>query len=422
MSNKLVATALVATLAAAAGSSAADDLGPDTARLLTTMYQDTRRDCGDATRPAYLCSGVMLRATTPSTAYTFYSVSPRAREIGGVSASYLRRDAKYQYLAFGMTSGFVFDLASDAAGASPSGPQARCAFPTDGVTDARAGGGCGDYQRNDNVAKVVEGDCARIGVVTAEQWMDRYFTRSGSYRPESGMYCAFDVRSGMPGAAEAFYQNLRADGMLAARGLKFNGSQFQENELILEPWAIDVPRSPRVLAAFYVGGNGLAGARLNQVQWYQATKQVLPAIRLTLPANAQQDATFAYESGQQAILPLAEAGSCDRYVESATWLNRYDAGFAKRIWSLEVVPTACGRQVQAGQTNHFFNELVAGHYLDPEWVNNPDNPGNVQSMRRQLVCLMTIARGKASWRLEPSRPYTSTFERSVAAGCNNVTS
>ena len=412
---------MLAAAAACIGfpSLASADIGADTAQLLTAMYNDTRQDCGSATQPAYLCSGVMLRATTPSTAYQFYSVSPSAQQIGGVSVSYLRRDAKYQHLAFGMTSGFIFDNAMDNP-AEHSDHLVKCIFPLDGVTDSRGDGGCGDYQRNDNVAKVVEGYCDRIGVTTAEQWVDRYFDARGSYRAANGMYCAFDVRPGRAGSAQAFRQSLRAEALLAARGLKFNGGKFQENELILAPWNVAAPNSPSILASFYVNASGLAGARLSQVQWYQATRQVLPAIALTLPNSLQEEARFNYEADRQAILPVSEAPRCDRYVQEAKWTGRYDAGFRKNLVSLEVVPTECGRATQSTQTNHFFNELVANHYLAAEWTNNTDNPAdNLRSMRRQLVCAMNIERNKASWSLEPSRPYT-THEKSLAAGCNNV--
>ena len=410
---------LLAATAIACAQPAQADIGSDTARLLTMMYRDVRQDCGSPTLPAYLCSGVMLRATTPSTAYPFYSISPSAQRIGGVSVSYLRQDAKYQHLAFRMTSGFIFDNALDNPPAHVD-HQPRCAFPLDGATNSRGDGGCGDYQRNDGVAKIVEGYCDQIGVVTAEQWVNRYFTASGSYRPQSGMFCAFDVRSGRAGSARAFYENLRAESLLADRGLKFNGDEFQENELILAPWKIEVPRSPSILASFYVGDAGLAGARLAQVQWYQATRQVLPAIALSLPQTRQEHATFSYQPARQAILPQAAASSCDRYVQSTRWVSRYDTGFGKNLMSLEVVPTECGRRIQADQTNNFFNELVAARYLDPEWVNNADNKAdNLRGMRRQLVCVLSIARAKPTWSLEPSRPYT-THEAAIAAGCNNV--
>lgn len=398
------------------------DIGTDTAKLLQLMYQDTRKDCGDVSKPAHLCSGVLLRATSPSTAYRFYSLSPASITRGGVSASYLRKDAKFQNLAFGMTSGFVFDNVL-------VNPQDHvdhrilCSFPVDGATDRRTTlAGCGDYVLNGNSGDVVETYCDQMGITTAEQWVKRYFDPQGVSKtaPGVGKICAFNSSASNPRAAEAFYQDIVSQGLLATTKQKFNNSNFQENEVVLAPWKIDVPRSPSILASFYVGQAGVAGARISQIQWYQDTKQVLPAISITLPVTAQQDAIFLYEGGKQAILPITEPDSCSQYVQSARWVNRYDPGFKKNINSLEVTPTECGRRTQSNQTNNFFNELVSRYYLNPEWVNNPDNPiDNTTGMRRQLVCVMTIARSKASWFLEPSRPYT-THQKAVAAGCNNT--
>jgi len=416
--NITLAPLIAMAAMSSASTSHAADLGSDTANRLTALYQDVRRDCGGANKPAFMCSGVMLRATTPSTAYPFYSISPNAQRNGGISISYLRRDAKYQHLAFAMTSGFILT--------NPSSEQeykVLCAYPIDGATDQRKNAGCGDFTPfNTGDNGIAEDFCDRMGIRTAEQWMDRYFTATGSYRVSSGGLCAFNTSTANPDSANAFYQNIRLDGMLTARGVKFNGSVYQENELVLAPWKVDAPRSPSILASFYVNDAGVAGARLSQIQWYQATRQVLPAINLRMPATAAQDAQFVYESARQAIYPVTEADACLRYIQSAQWVNRYDAGFRKNIMSLEIVPTDCGRKTQSSHTNNFLNEMVAGYYLSPEWINNADNPlNNINSMRRQLVCVMSIARSKASWFLEPSRPDT-THDKSVAAGCNNVTS
>jgi len=401
-------------------SSAHADIGTDTVQLLRLMYQDTRKDCGDPSKPAFMCSGVTLRATTPSTAYAFYSNSPASLARGGISASYLRKDAKFEKMAFSMTSGFIFDTVL-ANPASHADYKALCAFPIDGASDRRTTlAGCGDYVLNGNTGAAKEDYCDRMGVGTAEQWIDRYYDSAGKPRKNAGNICAFNVGATNPKAAQAFYENIRAQGMLATRKLKFNGNQFQENEIVLSPWTVDAPRSPSILAAFHIGPAGIEGARLSQIQWYQATKQVLPAISLALPRTATEDATFSYNADTQAIYPLAEADKCDRYVQSARWVKRYDSGFKKNIYSLEVTPTACGRKIQANQTNNFFNEMVAAYYLNPEWINNPDNRStHLASMRRQLVCTMVVARNQSTWMLEPSRPNT-THEKAVAAGCKNT--
>ncbi|HEY0332983.1 MAG TPA: DUF2599 domain-containing protein [Stenotrophomonas sp.] len=389
-------------------SPARADVGTDTAKLLTMMYQDTRQDCGRTTRPAFLCSGVLLRATTPSTAYQFYSVSPASQARGGVSVSYLRQDAKFKSLVFNMNSGFVFDSVME----NPADQQdyrVLCAFPIDGASDRRNGSGCGDY----NLTSTVENACQQMGVTTAEQWITRYRQADPTYK--QGSQCSFDVRQGAAhGTANAFQQNLRARNLLGSEGFAMN------NELVLSPWAVDAPGSLPILAAFYTNSAGIAGARLSQIQWYQSTRQFLPAISIRLPQSQSQNASFRYEPAQQAIYPVTAADKCDRYVQSASWITRYDPGFRRDITTLSVVPTACGRGVQSDQTNNFFNEMIAGFYLSPEWINNSDNPAtNIASMRRQLICHFTVARGKASFNLEPSRPLISQGETN-AAGCNNV--
>jgi len=394
------------------------DIGSDTVELLKLMYNDTRKDCGGASQPAFMCSGILLRATQPSTAYPFYSISPASSSRGSVSASYLRKDAKFQKMAFAMTSGFIFDQVLDNPEAHED-YKALCAFPLDGATDGRPTlAGCGDYVRS-NAGDVKEDYCDRMGIFTAEQWVNRYFDANGGYKFEAGHYCAFDISPSNPKAAQAFYENIRAQGMVSG-SQKFNGYMFQENEVLLAPWKVDAPRSPSITALFYIGQEGLPGALISQVQWFQATGQTLPAISMTLPQTAQEDVRFAYESGKQALYPTTEANACAKYVQSAKWIKRYDPGFKKDIMSLEIFPTACGRQTQPTQTNNFFNELVAAYYLNPEWINNPDNKATpISSMRRQLACVMSVARSKSSWMLEPARPYTS-HEKSVAAGCNNI--
>ena len=63
------------------------DRGNDVVARLNQLYNDTRQDCGGPSKPAFLCSGVLFRATWPSTDYMFYSISPKSQKSGGVSAS-----------------------------------------------------------------------------------------------------------------------------------------------------------------------------------------------------------------------------------------------------------------------------------------------------------------------------------------------
>lgn len=328
-------------------------------------------------------------------------------ESGGVSASYLRKDAKYRKLAYGLKSGFIFDTIFG----NPKDHQdyaVLCSFPIDAATDDRAQQGCTDSRRTPNS---VEKSCQDINVSTAEQWAANYRQNRGDHSRQ----CSFDVRDERNTAAgPAFYQSIRAMAQIA------DESFTTQNELRLAKWEENLPKSPSILAAFYTEDAGLEGARLNQIQWYQSVQAFLPIINMRLPQTRQQDAQFAYDGRKQAIYPTSEKNACERYVESATWVERDDPGFRKKIMTLEVVPTDCGRKIQDNQTNNFFNELVVDHYLDSEWKDNPDNrDSNIGSMRRQLVCHFNVARNKPEWNLEPSRPYTSN-EDSIAKGCNNT--
>ncbi|CAD5200799.1 DUF2599 domain-containing protein [Pseudomonas sp. FEN] len=111
--------------------------------------------------------------------------------------------------------------------------------------------------------------------------------------------------------------------------------------------------------------------------------------------------------------PVAgDTGVCTQYIESASWIQRYDPGTQKNEWSLSVIPTTCGRAIQSDQTNAEYAELVRKFGNDWQWKNN-DGGG----MRRQLVCHLTIARDKTPWNLEPYRPDV-THDVSISSGCN----
>ncbi|HBO7248379.1 TPA: DUF2599 domain-containing protein, partial [Pseudomonas aeruginosa] len=177
---------LLAAAGLALTPAAQADRGNDVVARLNHLYNDTRQDCGGPSKPAFLCSGVLFRATWPSTDYMFYSISPKSQKSGGVSASYLRKDAKYRKLAYGLKSGFIFDTIFG----NPKDHQdyaVLCSFPIDAATDDRAQQGCTDSRRTPNS---VEKSCQDINVSTAEQWAANYRQNRGDHSRQ----CSFDVR------------------------------------------------------------------------------------------------------------------------------------------------------------------------------------------------------------------------------------
>lgn len=106
---------------------------------------------------------------------------------------------------------------------------------------------------------------------------------------------------------------------------------------------------------------------------------------------------------------------CSTYIEKGNWVVAYNE------WSLQLVPTKCGRAIQADETPNMFYEIVK-KFGDPETFGGPPDPAkdrwkNVKGMIDQLTCHLTIARNKPTWNLEPHRPWVG-YEATVAAECN----
>lgn len=372
-------------LLALAWASAGHAAPQDVIKVLQERYDNTVRYCNNSpSQPAFLCSGLILRALNPSPAYLFYEPSPASKASGGISVSYLRRDANFPRLAYELNSGVILDNVL----LNPkehNDPHYLCFFVIDGASEHRSGQGCGDSALT---ADAHEGWCQDTGVFTAEAWANDY-RRKGS---DHSRQCAFDVRNQRNEAAgPAFHAGLQA---MASITETYN----RQNELRLATWPVDPPRSPSLLAAFYTEPAGLAGARLYQQQWRQATGEDLPIIYLRLPQSPGAVAQFTYQDSDQAVPAAATRASCPPFIQSANWVNR------SGIWSLEVTPTACGRQIGENQTEAFFQELQARHAQDSQWQAAPGPSTNTTpSMRRQLVCHLQLHRNAPVWTLEPAR-------------------
>ncbi|MBS7601342.1 DUF2599 domain-containing protein [Pseudomonas sp. RC2C2] len=179
------------------------------------------------------------------------------------------------------------------------------------------------------------------------------------------------------------------------------------------------PRGTFPIRAFFYTSGGLENAKAAQLDYQTTSGHFAPIIQLTLPTRSAEDATFKYNSADQVAAPkdtdTAElTNKCSSYIQSASWIKRYDPGTEQDEWTLSLVPTPCGREIKADQTQAFYDELVQKYGSDAEWQEN-DGGG----MRRQLVCHLTTTRSKEMWNLEPFRPEVS-HQDSVAAGCNAI--
>jgi hypothetical protein len=251
------------------------------------------------------------------------------------------------------------------------------------------------------------GSCAEVGVSSAanpaDTWVKRYGTGGVAMQINQ---CSWNAESNSDWRSLIGIHIFKGKG--ASVGwtellLKNSSSTNDGSKLIpyIDAFVYDINRSaelnadqqtPRTLAMIFQ-------AKLRQAGY------LVPVLRMNL-APGVSGPRFTYDPDDQ--------GTCDRYIESATWAKRYDPGIKQDAWTLSVTPTACGRAIKAGETEVAFAELRFAHDKDPEWRER-----NGGGMRRQFVCLLVKYRDKPEWNLEPFRPNV-TQAVAEANGCNPV--
>ncbi len=262
-------------------------LGETVERHLRERYDDTRINCGHASEPAFLCNGILLRGTDFSTTYHSWDNSLNSHRSGGVSFSYLRRDSKYNRLAYSYQNGYIF-LPLFYAG-NKIDPEVLCAFPIDAATNTRADKGCGAYPG-------VAGSqaCQSQGITSSSAWYNHYKSGNSSHVHQ----CGFDVRDALnAGATTAF------DAMIKSMALISAESFTTQNELRLAVWPDGSGRVLPLEAFFYINSSatGRTDARNDQVDFKNVTGLTVPVISIWLPKTPSEHATFHYLAADQAI-------------------------------------------------------------------------------------------------------------------------
>jgi hypothetical protein len=279
--------------------------GPAIAAQLTTLYARTDQNCNNSnSQPAFLCRGITLRVTVkdPNNTYKVWDPSPTSIKTGGVSFSYLAKDANFGRLAWGYGNGFIlypiFGAPTDKIDLDY-----LCSYPMDAHGWHRSlTAVCGPHPN----FPVVSDLCQNTNVTTAAQWKAVWDQPlPGVPNPPANKnqrQCGFDISDDRNAlAGPAFYQSLQAKGLMGAEG--FN----QQNEVILKTWTAGRPNTFPIMAFFYIYGGTdtkpLADAQYNQRDFYNSTnpKIVVPIIRLTPPTSATGVATFTFAAADQVV-------------------------------------------------------------------------------------------------------------------------
>lgn len=248
---------------------------------------------GSSTAPAFLCSGVILRST-PYPLAGGHAWDPKGAsnpKPGGISFSWMRRDAQFNKVAHGYIQGFILVPALGYGGRPFRNMEVMCGYPIDAASDLRSQSGCGAHR--DFPAD--SGPCQAQAIRTASAWVTHYLKVSGEYKRHDHQ-CGFTMVSGTPDSAGIFQQAL-----IAMREIK-DDSFRNQNELVIQEWAFGEDARLPIEAFFYISGHeGPHGAMDYQRDFYSTTGRWVPVVRLTLAASPGDRATFVFRPMDQAI-------------------------------------------------------------------------------------------------------------------------
>lgn len=263
-------------------------VGETAAAQLNGWYQRRDADCGSATRPAFLCSGVTLRGTVSSPNYLPWDPSPDGLKKGGLSASWLRIDSNFPETF--RPNGFIFYPPAEAPAAA-IGVEVLCAFPFDGDTWNRQSlQGCGPHPSNVSRSR----PCHELGITTAQQWLTNYYTPGYSRHSHQ---CGWDVRIGSAGTAARFQQDIQARAGLQPDQWRFT------TELVIRTWPTGAGARLPIHSFFYRAGNSVAlgNARYDQKRYFDLYGKALPVVSLSLPGSQAGVARFEFKPTDQAV-------------------------------------------------------------------------------------------------------------------------
>jgi hypothetical protein len=247
---------------------------------LNNKYTSGISQCSSG-RPAYYCSGVLLRAVDYSTFFKFWDYGSAATELGSVAFTYIRSDVESTTLNGNRKSGFILKDQTSALAADKA-LNLRCIFPfpTESL-DVRADHGCGfapkEEQLNADLA-----NCAKLAVpaTTAAAWL-KNFTEHGSLPKNQ---CSLSTV-----VAAQFKASLEAHRLVSAAWTA------KPMEVLVETWDESKPEKLPIEALFYEASapTKLADAQKFQRDYYLATSLYVPIVKLNLTAPDRNVFSFS---------------------------------------------------------------------------------------------------------------------------------
>lgn len=275
-----------------------DDRGVTVADELNANYNKVVENCGSSDKPAFQCSGILLRQTAYSSSYHVWDPNPKSIQYGGVSFSYLRKDLQFRnLLRTNRSSGFIY-YPSQQAPRGIENAKISCAFPVISWSDARPYGRCGahtSYPKN-------SGECQQQSIYTADDWYKKFSDLSLVDYNKFYNQCAFAVSDSDHHIATAFSESLKAHNMAeAVSSLEGGGS----NEVIVRTQETDAngksvnPEQLPLQAFYYQNATGLTEAQKYQQDYYNTTGKTIPVVYMN--TTDLNNVSFQYKATDQVV-------------------------------------------------------------------------------------------------------------------------
>ncbi|WP_299997469.1 hypothetical protein [uncultured Cedecea sp.] len=286
--KKILITSMLFFIASTTNSNSAT--GQQSLREVIDWYNTTRNNCGNATRPAFMCSGIMLRAVETNPAFLPWDPAPTAIANGGISFSWLRTDNNFSNLVYTYQNGYIFYPPQDIPPTKIRSIPILCAFPMDADSFSRDNNGCGASRAYPQQSR----QCNEVGISSANQWITLFnLPDVNRYR----IQCGWDVRQGQPDTAFRFIENIRA------RSLMDDNFWRIQNEIRVKTWDTGMGVRLPIHSFFYVRNNenALQNARFDQRRYYELYNEVVPIIEFVMPRNRTERARFNFFNRSQEI-------------------------------------------------------------------------------------------------------------------------
>ena len=271
--------------------------GPEVAQLLNRSFQYNTRVCpGD--KPAFFCSGVLARGS-PSEG-EFWKHDAVSSQLGAESFVYLRSDLSTRTLD--ATHGVLFSDGFTAIGQGKD-LELLCAYPFKLPLQAtHPEFGCG-WKVPTAAAMTDPSSCASLGVNDSASWIEHF--RQHDWQPAA--QCSFSSQE--PQTFEA--------SLIAHQGINAAWSA-RPTQVQIRNWEASAPLQMPILGLFYdvTHEGALAGAQKDQRDYFKATGDWLPILRLAL--DLAPDKVFGFNQQDQLYVGYQVAAQLNaRYMNTS---------------------------------------------------------------------------------------------------------